>query len=93
MDNQFNNDLNPEITINTSDTGYSNREIGLNFLCHFIKHIECSSTSCYKMLLFDGANSHETNKFKTLAADHNILLLRYPPHLTHIMQPLDVGCF
>src|ERR1700722_4607083 len=45
------------------------------------------------MLLFDGADSHETEEFKQLAFANNIILLRYPPHLTHLVQPLDVGCF
>jgi hypothetical protein len=45
------------------------------------------------MLLFNRADSHETDEFKQLAHDHNIILVRYPPHLTHLMQPLDVGCF
>jgi hypothetical protein len=45
------------------------------------------------MLLFNGADSHETEEFKQLAFAHNIILLRFPPHLTHLTQPLDVGCF
>jgi hypothetical protein len=45
------------------------------------------------MLLFDGADSHITNEFQQLASEHNIILHQYPSHLTHLMQPLDVGCF
>jgi hypothetical protein len=93
MDNWFNNRLDLETVIDMSDTGYTNNQIGLHFLKHFIEHTESSSSSRYKMLLFDGADSHETEEFKQLALAYNILLLRYPPHLTHLMQPLDVGCF
>jgi hypothetical protein len=93
MDNWFNDQLDPETVIDMSDTGYMNNQIGLNFLKHFIEHIESSSSSRYMMLLFNGADSHETEEFKQLAFAHNIILLRYPPHLTHLMQPLDVGCF
>jgi hypothetical protein len=93
MDNWFNDRLDPEIVIDISDSGYTNNEIGLSFLRHFIEHTQSSSSSRYKMLLFDGADSHETEEFKQLALAHNIVLLRYPPHLTHLMQPLDVGCF
>ena len=45
------------------------------------------------MLLFDGAESYETKEFKQLAFAYNIILLRYPPYLIHLIQPLDVGCF
>jgi hypothetical protein len=93
MDNWFNNNLDLETVIDISDSRYTNNEIGLNFLQHFIEHTQSSSSSQYKMLLFDGADSHKTEEFKQLAWDYNIILLRYPPHLTHLMQPLDVGCF
>ena len=45
------------------------------------------------MLLFDGVDSQETEEFKQLSFDYNITLLPYRPHLTHLMQPLNVGCF
>ena len=45
------------------------------------------------MLLFNSADSHKTEEFKQLALAYNIILLCYPPHLTHLMQPLDIGCF
>jgi DDE superfamily endonuclease len=93
MDNWFNTNLDPETIINISDTGYTNNWIGVDFLKHFIKHTKSSSTSRYKMLLFNSAESHETDEFKQLANDHNIILVRYPPHLIYLMQPLDVGCF
>jgi hypothetical protein len=63
------------------------------FLKRFIMHTQSSSTSRYKMLLFNSAESHETDEFKQLALDHNIILFCYPSHLTHLIQPLDVGCF
>jgi hypothetical protein len=93
MDNYFNNNLDPDTMFDSSDSGYSNNVIGLSFLRHFIEHTQSSSSSRYKMLLFDGADSHVTNEFQQLALEHNIILYQYPSHLTHLMQPLDVGCF
>ena len=93
IDNWFNNQLNPETVIDISDTRYTNNQIGLNFLKHFIKQTQSSPSSCYKMLLFDSADSYKTEEFKQLAFANNIILLRYPPHLIHLMQLLDVRCF
>jgi len=45
MDNWFNSGLDSEIIIDISDSGYTNNRIGLDFLKHFIKHTQASSTS------------------------------------------------
>jgi hypothetical protein len=41
----------------------------------------------------DSHGSHRTPEFITLATSYNILLLPFPPHLTHCMQPCDIGVF
>lgn len=41
----------------------------------------------------DGHSSHLTSQFLGFCHDHNILPLCLPPHTTHMLQPLDVGCF
>ena len=46
-----------------------------------------------KLLVYDGQHSHEIEEFLHLAATHNIITLAFPAHLTHIVQPLNVGCF
>jgi DDE superfamily endonuclease len=50
-------------------------------------------TAPKKLLLYDGHSSHDTNEFKQLAEDNNIILYMFPSHLTHLLQPLDVECF
>jgi hypothetical protein len=44
-------------------------------------------------LFVDGHGSHITLKFPEWAQAHKILVAVYPPHSTHRLQPLDVGCF
>jgi len=44
-------------------------------------------------LLYDGYSLHDTAEFKQLAEENNIVLYMFPPHLTYLLQPLDVGCF
>ena len=41
----------------------------------------------------DSHSSHETPEFVLLAAANHIDLFAFPSHMTHILQPLDVGVF
>ena len=45
------------------------------------------------LLIYDGHGSHTTLDWITLARSKNIILYCLPPHTTHRLQPLDVGCF
>jgi hypothetical protein len=46
-----------------------------------------------KALLLDSHISHTSDDFVITAAENNILIFTFPSHLTHILQPLDVGIF
>jgi DDE superfamily endonuclease len=93
MDYFFSKEMDPESVINMTESGYSNNEVGLSYIKHFIEATESSPSSIKKLLLYDGHDSHCTEEFKAIAAENNIILYKFPPHLTHILQPLDVGCF
>ena len=45
------------------------------------------------MLILDGHESHVTHEFIQHCLFNNILLVRLPPHSSHLLQPLDVGLF
>ena len=45
------------------------------------------------MLILDGHGSHLTFEFIQYCITYRIILLRYPPHSTHSLQPLDVVMF
>ena len=47
----------------------------------------------YRMLLMDNHSSHLTWQFIQYALSRKIVLVALPPHSTHKLQPLDVGCF
>jgi hypothetical protein len=41
----------------------------------------------------DNHGSHRTPEFILLADQYNIILFSFPAHMSHCMQPLDIGCF
>lgn len=45
------------------------------------------------LLIYDGHCSHITPELITTAIENNIILLKLPPHMSHLLQPLDVCCF
>jgi len=45
------------------------------------------------MLILDGHGSHLTPQFDLICAQNNIIPICMPPHSSHLLQPLDVGCF
>ena len=45
------------------------------------------------VLFLDGHQSHTTLGLVEEAQDKGIVLYTFPPHTTHLLQPLDVGVF
>ena len=90
MTDWFPKELHPETYIMTSETGFTNNQIAIAFLKHFIKYTD---TGEWKLLLMDNHGSHETPEFIQLANENHILPYPLLAHLTHCMQSLDVGCF
>jgi hypothetical protein len=79
--------------IDLSETGYTNERVAMDWLRHFIQHIDARPEKPWKLLLLDGHVSHEAPELVIYANNHHIVLMEYPSHLTHVLQPLDVGVF
>ena len=76
-----------------SKTGWSNTEVFKMYLAnHFLKYVQ-GPDDTQKLVLYDGHKSHIHPDIISWAKDHNITLFVLPPHTSHILQPLDVGCF
>jgi hypothetical protein len=45
------------------------------------------------MLIIDGHESHNSAEFQQYCKDQKIISLCMPAHSSHLLQPLDVGCF
>jgi hypothetical protein len=79
--------------IAVSDNGWTTDKIGLDWLQHFEEHTSSRTKGRYRLLVLDGHGSHHTAQFEEFCRDHSIITLCMPAHSSHILQPLDVGCF
>ena len=79
--------------IATSKNGWTTNERGLEWIQHFDKHTKSRAKGTYRLLILDGHESHHSTDFELYCQEHNIITLCMPPHSSHILQPLDVGCF
>jgi hypothetical protein len=60
---------------------------------HFDKNTKSRTTGGYRLLILDGHESHHSAGFELHCKEHKIITLCMPAHSSHILQPLDVGCF
>jgi hypothetical protein len=77
-----------------SSSGWTNNDIGLAWLKQvFDRSTKAKARSSYRLLILDGHGSHLTKAFIEYCDQNRILLMIYPPHSTHTLQPLDVVMF
>jgi hypothetical protein len=86
-------DLPPDWAIALSHNGWTDDNIGLEWVKHFHRHTESRAAGAYRLLILDGHGSHATPEFDQFCKDHKIITLCMPPHTSHLLQPLDVGCY
>jgi hypothetical protein len=88
-----NGQLQPDWRVATSDNGWTTNEIGLDWIKHFDKYTATRKTSAFRLLILDGHESHHSTEFELYCKENDIITLCMPPHSSHLLQPLDVGCF
>jgi hypothetical protein len=79
--------------IAVSDNGWITNKLGVEWLKHFNAHTKTRTVGAHRLLILDGHESHNSLEFQELCQENNIYTLRMPPHSSHLLQPLDVGCF
>ncbi|KAF7564269.1 uncharacterized protein PtrM4_153210 [Pyrenophora tritici-repentis] len=79
--------------IAVSDNGWTNNELGVAWLKYFDAHTKTRVVGTRRLLIFDGHESHNSFAFQELCKESNIYTLCMPPYSSHLLQPLDVGCF
>ncbi|KAF7578666.1 hypothetical protein PtrM4_029060 [Pyrenophora tritici-repentis] len=76
-----------------SDNGWTNNKLRVEWLKHFNAHTQARTIGARRLLIIDGHRSHQSLEFQELCKENNIYTLCMPPHSSHLLQPLDVGCF
>ena len=79
--------------IATTHNGWTNNEKGFEWIQHFQKHTKSRSSGAHRLLILDGHDSHVSTDFQLFCKENNIIAICMPAHSSHILQPLDVGCF
>ena len=75
-------------TFSSTDSGFIDGDIYFEW---FVKNfIRFAPPERPLLLLQDGASAHITVQLIDKAIEENIIILCFPPKLTHILQPLDV---
>lgn len=84
-----------DATFTATESGYMDDEAGFEYISeHFDHHINGNNKNPKPhLLIVDGHSSHVYWRVIQYALSRNIHMICLPPHSTHIMQPLDVGCF
>lgn len=73
------------------ESGWMTIESFIKWLKHFTNYVKPSKANKV-LLLLDGHISHKSLDAVNFARDNGIVLMCFPPHCTHRMQPLDI-CF
>ena len=79
--------------IGVSKNGWTTNELGMKWLEHFNRHTKERTIRAYRLLILDGHESHDSLEFQQYCKEAKIITLCMPPHSSHLLQPLDVGCF
>ena len=85
--------LPPDWVVSVSQNGWTNNNLGLEWLRHFDTHTKRRTVGSYRLLIIDGHESHKSLQFQNYCKENKIITLCMPPHSSHLLQPLDVGCF
>ena len=85
--------LPPRWKIGVSPNGWTTLEHSLQWIQHFHESTKDMVVGAKRLLVLDGHETHMSESFQTFCKEHNIITLCMPPHTSHILQPLDVGCF
>lgn len=87
------NDTHAAYRVACSEKGYTNQIIGTQLVAKLDEKTKELADGRTRLLHVDGHNSHLSCDLLENAVASNIEVLGYPPHMTHLLQGLDVVSF
>ena len=79
-------DIPPATTVRLSDSGYANKDLFLEWLEHFYKHVKERDDKT--LLVLNRHGSYTLNLGVLLhTAEHGVEIVSMPPHTSHYLQP------
>jgi len=86
--------IDPETVFPYTNNGWTKDYVGLEWLQnHFSKFAIPLRPVKTRLLLCDNHSSHDNYEIYEHCLANDIALFFFPSHVTHILQPLDVGVF
>lgn len=79
--------------LGVSPKGWTSFDHGVAWIKHFDEYTKHRTVGQKRLLILDGHDSHMTPEFESFCEEEGIITLCMPPHSSHLLQPLDVGCF
>jgi len=84
----------PSWHVTFSENGWTSNDIAIEWLEKvFLPQTEPNDIAEARLLIVDGHGSHTSDEFMTICYLNNVHLLFLPAHTSHVLQPLDLGCF
>ncbi|TVY72482.1 hypothetical protein Focb16_v012904 [Fusarium oxysporum f. sp. cubense] len=71
--------------IATTQNGWTDNKTGLEWLKHFNRCTTDRSVGAYRLLIFDGHESHHSADFQIYCEENNIITLCMPPHSSYLL--------
>jgi transposase-like protein len=73
-------------------SGWSTEGLFVDFMKHFIRHVK-PTTDKPVLLILDNHETHISIESLNLAKENGVVMLTFPPHTSHKLQPLDRTVF
>ncbi|KAI1506883.1 DDE superfamily endonuclease [Pyrenophora tritici-repentis] len=85
----YEEDIPRDWAIAVSDNGWTNNELGVEWLKHFNAHTQARTIGARRLLIIDGHRSHQSLEFQELCKENNIIrsvcLLTHLTYSSHLM--------
>ena len=79
--------------LSISDNRQTTNKIRLEQIEYFEEYTQYQKVGIYRLLILDSYESYYSTEFKIFYQEHDIITLYILPYSSHILQPLDIGCF